>query len=293
VRAQAGDVAACASGWEWNQNSLGQDPCTISSMLDAGCRGIGSYSIPALNSTQNYVPPQKDNTYDLTCDCNTVMYSLYMACSTCQGGMIYSWLRWITQCDSVYVTQYPIDIAPGTAVPRWAFYDVTTLPNQTYDDSVAIGIGRDPEATPKQMSTLSLKSSTSGGSSPTHTGSGNSTVSGSKTNIGAIVGGVVGGVVLLIILAVVAFIFIRRQKQSGNNQPPQTPVISEYYKGQQTSPMLSPTTPIPPYSPYYNPEDPMTYPPPVGDGHSSMTYVTPLSAHGTHGQGRFSGAPEL
>ena len=65
-------MAACRRGWEWvrhmlahlfaskktgylwlcqrsrvdcirlqNQNSLGQDPCTISSMLDGACRGIG------------------------------------------------------------------------------------------------------------------------------------------------------------------------------------------------------------------------------------------------------------
>lgn len=35
---------------------------------------LGSYSVPPLNSTQNYVPPQQDSTSDLTCDCDTVMY---------------------------------------------------------------------------------------------------------------------------------------------------------------------------------------------------------------------------
>lgn len=65
------EIAACQAGWEWaryihslfaskkrqlmflfgrsrvdstpvqNRNSLGQDPCVISSMLDAACRGVG------------------------------------------------------------------------------------------------------------------------------------------------------------------------------------------------------------------------------------------------------------
>ena len=34
----------------------------------------GSYTIPTLNSTQNYVPPQRESTGDLECDCDTVMY---------------------------------------------------------------------------------------------------------------------------------------------------------------------------------------------------------------------------
>ena len=76
-----------------NGNSLGQDRCVIISMLEVACRDIGeshivitvtrppdltrvlgSYSIPALNSTQNYVLPQKESTSDLECDCDIFMY---------------------------------------------------------------------------------------------------------------------------------------------------------------------------------------------------------------------------
>ena len=32
------------------------------------------YNYQKLNSTQYYVPPSKDHTGDLTCDCNTVLY---------------------------------------------------------------------------------------------------------------------------------------------------------------------------------------------------------------------------
>lgn len=70
VWAQTTSMAVCAAGFEWvrsfrlrprlggmplsswlrgrshalasqNQNSLGQDPCAISSILDAACRGVG------------------------------------------------------------------------------------------------------------------------------------------------------------------------------------------------------------------------------------------------------------
>ncbi|KAF9647147.1 hypothetical protein BDM02DRAFT_3117514 [Thelephora ganbajun] len=299
------DMAVCNSGWDWNKNSLGQDPCAISSILDAACRGVGSYSIPVLNSTQNYVPPQRNSTSDLTCDCDTVMYSLYMACSTCQGGRIYAWTKWIAQCDSVYVTQYPHDVAQGTTIPRWAFYNITSLPDQIYNDTVAMAIGRNPEATPRSVSTVNLDSNTltthtrtlsltpsssSSAPEPTDTGSGG------QNNTGAIVGGVVGGVVALIILAVIAAFCIRRRRRSGGTQPlppPHTQEVSEHYKVQQTSPILSPTTANLPYNPYYNPEDPNTFPPPMGDGQSSLTYVNPpLSPHGPHG-GRYSGIPEI
>ena len=31
-------------------------------------------------------------TSDLACECDTVTYSLYMACSACQGGKVYSFV---------------------------------------------------------------------------------------------------------------------------------------------------------------------------------------------------------
>lgn len=368
VWAQLSEQATCPTGWEWNQNSLGQDPCAISSQLDAACRGVGSYTIPPLNSTQNYVPPQKDSTADLTCDCDTVMYSLYMACSTCQGGIIYSWAKYIAQCETVYVTQYPHDVPYGTAVPHWAFYDVTTLPNQTYSDSVAMSVGRNPEATAKVLSTAtfgtsttrsgSKSSSTSGsGSNPTNTSTNGG--SGSKTPLAAIVGGAVGGVVLISV-AVIAGILISRRKKNSGSQPPLQPLpeTAEYQKVQPMSPMLSPGGNLPyngpppqgmpyngqppqgmpynappqdmPYNPatgptlpynaptspglpfnaspppnvsynapptqnpptgYYNPEDPTTFPPPMGDGQSSVTYTN--TSTGAAGPNRYGGMPEL
>ena len=74
------------------------------------CSLPATYTYPPLNGSHQYLPPKGDDTADLICDCNTVMYryafwpkfkgapmfiqpslfSLYMACSTCQGGQIYS-----------------------------------------------------------------------------------------------------------------------------------------------------------------------------------------------------------
>jgi len=314
VWAQLSNMAACPTGWQWNQNSLGQDPCTISSDLEAACRGIGSYSIPPLNSTQNYVPPKSANADDLDCECDTIMYSLYMSCSSCQGGVVYSWSTWIAQCTTVYVTQYPHDVPYGTAIPHWAFYDVTTLPGQIYNDTVAISVGRNPEATPKPLSTATFGTSrtSSLGSLPSTTSSGTNT--GSKTNLPVIVGAAAGGVVVLSAIAIIVGICVRRRNRGRGNQTPPQPLpvqdTSEYYKVQPTSPATPnlpystpvspkpffpvPTSPNPPFNAaYYNPEDPTTFPPPIGDGQSSVTYTNTLSAHGPGGPGRYGGMPEL
>jgi hypothetical protein len=138
--AQTTTEATCAAGNDWNKNSLGQDPCTIGSMLDASCRGLAVYTYPPLNATEYYLPPRTNHTGDIMCDCNTVMYSLYMACAACQGGEYYPWPTYITQCTSgVMISQYPVDIAQGTAVPHWAYTDITvndvfSVPQYPYAD---------------------------------------------------------------------------------------------------------------------------------------------------------------
>ena len=41
-----------------------EDPCLLPVV----------YTYPPLNASQYYLPPKKDHSGDLTCDCNTVMY---------------------------------------------------------------------------------------------------------------------------------------------------------------------------------------------------------------------------
>ena len=84
-------------------NSDGQNPCEIPGFLDSACTGHCASSIPLpptkfpihqclqtaigffdLPSGHNYLTPQRDNEVIKKCDCNTVFYSLVVACSLCQ-----------------------------------------------------------------------------------------------------------------------------------------------------------------------------------------------------------------
>ncbi|KAF9647144.1 hypothetical protein BDM02DRAFT_3129933 [Thelephora ganbajun] len=260
-------MAQCLSGWEWNRNHLDQDPCTVGSILDAACRGRAEYNYQKLNKTEYYVPPSKNHTGDVTCDCNTMMYR---------------WETWATACDTVYITQYPVDIPQGTAVPRWAFYNVTLLAGEKYDDNNAKNIGRDPEELPKQQNTATKSTG------PTATGN----VNKSSSKTAAIVGGVVGGVGSLIIIPIIVYLGIRCSRRNKNKNPqPQyqyqegpdgywktPPNSATYNPSVLTGPSLASSAPQP-----YNPEDPSTYPPPMPVGQAAqppITYVTPLSNYG-------------
>ena len=64
---------------------------------------VGSYAIPVLNSTQNYVPPQKDSTADLKCDCDTVMYRYAFAKrAEGHGGQLAHWWRMRIRTQSLH-----------------------------------------------------------------------------------------------------------------------------------------------------------------------------------------------
>jgi len=252
--------ASCPPSYDWNQNSLGQNPCVVCSTLEASCRSEGSYTIPPLNSTENYVPPLSSTSGDIQCECNTVIYSLYQACTSCQGAVILSWTSWISQCPYVYVSELPYNVPPGTDVPRWAFINVTSLPNETYSDAVAMSVGRDPEATPNGISTLNARSSTRPStlpaSSPTQTDDTPSD-SNAKNNIGAIVGGVVGSVVPLIVLSVIVALVLHRRRQNG--VPPQIQQTPNYYVGQSASPVLTNASTNPRHAAYPNVYGPPGY----------------------------------
>ncbi|KAF9790609.1 hypothetical protein BJ322DRAFT_1037327 [Thelephora terrestris] len=252
------DTAQCGTGFDWNKNSLGQDPCIVGSKLDASCRGLAVYTYTPLNASQYYLPPQTNRSGDVMCDCNTVMYSFFMACTSCQNGTIYSWTKWIAQCVNISISQYPVDIAQGTALPRWAFINVTSLPNMTYSDTVAMSVGRDPEALPNSITTVSMVSTSTTGISTLTKNSTDLPVptnvndTAKSDNTGAIVGGVVGTVVPLTILAVVAFLYARkcRQQQVQPNGRQANDPCAEY----------GPSSPFIPFS-QYNPNDPSTSPP--------------------------------
>lgn len=239
------------TGWEWKKNSFGDSPCTVVSVLQAACRRVGSYPVrPLRGGNDTYYPPQNGTSEDLRCECDTVTYSLFMACSNCQGGEVYSWTEWAAGCSNVYVAQYPHGIPNGTAIPHWAFYDVTTLPNQTYNDTVAMAVGRDPEATYKP-------SPDSPG--PSH-----------KNKTAAIAGGVVGGVIFIILSLIAVFFFVKRRRQDGRDQPTHDQETSEDI---QEKPSFTPGA-------YYDPNDPTTFPPPLNDIQNSPTHIASQDPYG-------------
>jgi len=233
-------TAQCPSGWEWNQNSLGQDPCAVATILDSYCRSDPSYTYPKLDPGEWYIPPSTTHGGDLTCDCDTVMYSLTMACSTCQGGIAYGWDLWIQQCNTVLISDYSGYIPQGTVVPRWAFYNVTLLDNEEFDNGNAQNIGRDPEALPDVPTPSATNESTAG----------------APRNTPAIIGGVVGGVGLLIIIVTVYFGYrwwrknerMKQQRQWDNqgayesqwSTSPHSPTSTKYAPSISTLPPLSP-----------------------------------------------------
>jgi len=194
-------VAKCLSGWEWNQNSLGQDPCWVSTILDANCRNQPNYTRPKVGSGQYYIPPKKATAGDLSCDCDTVMYSLVMACSTCQTGIAYGWDLWVKQCDTVLISDYSGVIPKGTAIPHWAYYNVTLLDNQEFDNNKSQSIGRDPEAKPPP-----LKGSTGSGKK------------GMSKKTGAIICGAVGGVCLLIMISIGVYLGLRWRRKAKERE---------------------------------------------------------------------------
>jgi len=222
-------------------------------MLDASCRGLAEYSYQPLTPPEYYLPPSSNHSGDLTCDCNTVMYSLTMACTSCQLSGVYSWLQWIPQCTSVYITQYPVNISQGTAVPHWAYYNWTSLPTETYNDTVAMSIGRDPEELPPRTTSVSGGTLTSGQPGPTR--------SSSPKNVGAIVGGVVGSVVPLTILGIILCLYIgkQRRRRARQQQPRLIPNRGEdLYQQRQDWGRPPPITDM--GFPQHNPADQPTFP---------------------------------
>jgi len=255
VRAQG---PSCLPGRQWNENSLGQNPCAVANVLEISCRDDATYTIRSLDGPSDYYSaPHTSNNLDLKCDCNTVMYSLYEACTTCQNGIVLSWTRWFSGiCTVVYVAQFPFAIPLGTVIPRWAFIDVTTLPNETYSDAVAMSVGRDPESTSNSSSTvLSVGSSTfssmpPSSSAPSPTNGGGNSTDDLKSHLGVIVGSAVGGGTALIILtAVITFIIVRRRLTSVDLPQPLIRETESYYPASPTT--ISANIP--------HPVDPNTY----------------------------------
>ncbi|KAF9265501.1 hypothetical protein L218DRAFT_142546 [Marasmius fiardii PR-910] len=263
-RAQEFPPAKCdpATGFDWAFNSKNQSPCDVASYLGGACNN-GEFSIPALNASQSYLGPTLLTANP--CRCNTVFYSLLSACAACQGRIYQRWSLYDGNCSTVY-TNFPGDIPSGTAVPSWAYLDISS--SDTFEPDRAKALANGPESTgtpkptgsntPPPLVSPTAASSDSGGSN-------------NSSNAGAIAGGVVGGVAGVAIIAVFAFWFLRRRRGRSRVDP-----SFDINTGYLPEPYTSATSPEPstriasPYSTVsgsqklYDPSDPSTFPNAVG-----------------------------
>lgn len=227
-------------------------------------------------------------------------------------------------CLTVQIS-WPAKIPSGTAIPAWAYIDVTVTDALNVTEAQSIAAERLPESTagsaPSSTPPLVTFSSSGSGASPTSQGtpapsagaggapSGDDSSSSNKSsNTGAIVGGVVGGIGGAAILAgIIAWLAIRNKRQRGaaplaghspggsapgtyNANPPMTAVSSG-----------SPLTMSPPPQSAYSQENPFNYPstqqsyanlnPSVPS--SPAPYGSPQHAQPAYQPGRYTGVPEV
>ncbi|KAG0700535.1 hypothetical protein DFH29DRAFT_617442 [Suillus ampliporus] len=306
--AQTSNVT-CQPGFDWMNNTLSQNPCTVAAYLSGVCMG-GDFSVYPLPVGTHYTGPMVPQAN--ACECSTVTYSLISACGDCQNSTLLpvSWSAWSYNCSvagtPVYISVYPSDIPSGTLVPNWAYQNVSA---GTFDPVLAQQIGDSPEssATVVVQSISSVTHSTSVSaslttSSPT-TATGSSTASASSSsssNVGAITGGVVGGIVgLAAIVGLATWFFVKRRRSS--KAPPAA--FSDigggpgYIQNVNSNPhpfsMQQPRL--------YDPADPTTFPtsppfPTVLTTSSSIYQNPSIPSHIFSQQsrpGQYTGAPEI
>ncbi|KAH0827028.1 hypothetical protein J3R83DRAFT_4709 [Lanmaoa asiatica] len=308
-------TAVCLSTFNWMDNSKNQNPCTVAAYLQGACNGGRTFTfllchallqnsdiqpeftVDPLPVNTHYTGPYADE--QNPCQCSSVTYNTISACGACQNRTIISWSTWDTNCTTVYPGVFPPGIPDGTAVPAWAFQDVSVCIT-CIEHLLSLLRIHNPESTATNaQSTGSLVStSTLASASLTNSPSSTSgsTSSGSSSNAGAIAGGVVGGVVGVALIVGAVVFFIMKKKRSRIPPPAQfasTPMTSGY-----PSPGYTDTTPFAPQMAQpklYDPSDPSTFPaspPPTTITSASSNNVHNPAFPTTH-PGYYSGVPEI
>ncbi|TDL21359.1 hypothetical protein BD410DRAFT_789792 [Rickenella mellea] len=267
-RAQAQTTnATCLSTYAYLYNSRGQSPCLVAAYAGGACN-VGTFNVPALALDYEYFGP--DQGFGNNCLCSSILYSLLSACGVCQSHAIITWSRWKTNCTTVYLSVYPEDIPSGTAIPAWAYLDIST--SDIFNPAAAQALQSSPEST----ASLSRVTQSASGANPTQNGS----TSTKSSNTGAIAGGVVGGVAVVALAAILILFLIRQRnnKARGMMDPskqhigmhPETPVGEKLsfrggggYAGQQqhmgATQLTGSTVPTAPHQRLHDPSSPSTF----------------------------------
>ncbi|KAJ7775081.1 hypothetical protein B0H16DRAFT_84941 [Mycena metata] len=232
--------ATCSSSFAWASNSLNQSPCLVAAYLGSVCDD-GLFMVPALQNEMGfYQGPTVAQANP--CGCSSVFYSLLSACSECQSGQVLTWSAFNAHCTTVYTGIFVNNIPSGTAVPHWAYQNVTI--DDGFNSTVAQMQLNAPESTANSQATST--------SNPDATGAPGA--SSKKSNAGAIAGGVVGGLVGAAVLLVLAFWFIRRRRRNVAPSNLSQPSMA-YHSSADITPFSLTQTPK-----LYNPADPSTFP---------------------------------
>ncbi|KAI6005670.1 hypothetical protein EDD15DRAFT_661020 [Pisolithus albus] len=297
-------TASCLSQFSWMDNSKNQNPCLIAAYVQGACSG-GQFTVDPLAVNTHYVGPYVDEAN--ACECNTVTYSLVSACAICQNRTYIAWSSWATNCSTVY-TGYPENVPSGTAIPQWAYQDVSSTDD--FNATLAELTGDSPESTAavSQSTATSLPTSTTSTSAiasvtpaPSLSTTPSPQSASKSSNTGAIVGGAVGGVVgLAAIVGLATWLFLRHRRKAsapdamdGGVPPPGTG--SMYMASSSfTTPLTQPKL--------YDPSDPSTFPtsPPSptihttpSNGYQNASIHSNLYAPQGGRPGGYSGVPEI
>jgi len=270
--------ATCSPSFDWSFNSLGQSPCLVAAYLGGVCDD-GVFTVPALaNDLSIYEGPTVAQANQ--CGCSSVFYSLLSACAECQSAQnVLRWSAFNKNCTEVYPQLFVGNIPSKTAVPHWAYQNVTV--GDGFNVTLAQMQLNAPESTANPKATgTTLPSGLTGASSP------------KKSNAGAIAGGVVGGVVLLSLVCLTAFWFLRqRRKRAAPSTLMHTPM--GYHPGEITPFSSAIQTPK-----LYDPADPSTFPTSTSSAmYSSGRVHSPAYTGNTVTDAprttQYSGAPEV
>ncbi|TDL21525.1 hypothetical protein BD410DRAFT_840475 [Rickenella mellea] len=198
--------ATCLSTYAFLYNSRGQSPCLVAAYAGGVCDG-GPYDVDALDVGTHYAGPPAAKVNN--CQCSSVFYSLLSACGLCQNRTIIPWSSWDTNCKNVFVTVYPEDIPSSTAIPAWAYVNVST--SDIFDLNNARTLQGSAE------STASLNKVTQTGAGAENPTGGVNGAKNKSSNTGAIAGGVGGGVVVIALIGLLASFLIRQRNDKLRN----------------------------------------------------------------------------